>query len=116
MPKPTIQQRERLCEDPGWRAALVILDGAFADAGNDVWRHVRPTTGCIMWRDILDARAWSTTEYLMLCAAQSLYSSDPLGRFNLYDLVSALDEPQFKLVFNALIAARQYRTGRAIIV
>src|SRR5579859_4401442 len=94
-----------LLRDSGWRAALFILTSStFRPGDPSVWKHVDLVERSLWFDRMLEGRAWSSTEELMLRAAWALFNSDT--SVNLYTLANRLDDGQFKTIIEAMLVFR----------
>lgn len=101
-----------LRRDPGWRAALVIIESPwFADRGA-VWNHVHPERGSLFFDQILAAIPWSSTERLMLEAAASLFNGDT--KISLYHTLSRIDDLQLRVLLRAVAVFLGEDLGRLL--
>lgn len=97
----------RALADSHWRAALIVLCGAFGRDG-EVWQHVQPGVHLDLAGLAVDPRR-SPAERLLLTVAASLCQPDSGHQVNPGALVE-LSDRSLRLVLDALAVAR----GRAL--
>lgn len=101
-----------LKKDAGWRSAWhIITSSTFRPGDARLWGHVNLQRETIQFDDILASGTWSSTEFLMLQAASSLFSGDT--KVSLYRLMDRLSDDQAVTLIEAMCVFARLPIRRA---